>query len=49
MGERSTEFTVFFGKSEGNMPRGKISSKYEDNIKMDHNTKNRIVWPRFMV
>jgi hypothetical protein len=42
MGERSN------GKSEGNIPLGKTSSKYENNNKMDHNEKNRIVWPRFM-
>lgn len=48
MGERSAAYTVFVGKSEENLTRGKTSSKYEDN-KMDHNEKNRIVWPRFMI
>jgi len=47
-GERSTVYTVFNGKSEGNIPFGKTSSKYEDNDKMDHNENNRTVWPRFI-
>jgi hypothetical protein len=39
MGEASTAFTVFIGKT---------SSKYEDNDKMDHNERSRTVWPRFI-
>jgi hypothetical protein len=48
MGERNTAYTVFNGKSEGNITLGKTSGKYEDNNKMDHNEKNTIVWHRFI-
>jgi hypothetical protein len=47
-GERSTVYTVFNGKSEGNISLGKTSSKYEYNDKMDHNENNRTVWPIFI-
>ena len=48
MGERNIVYMVFIGKSEGNIPLGKTSSKYEDNNKMDHDEKNRFVCSRFM-
>jgi hypothetical protein len=47
--ERINAYTVFIGKSEGNLPLGKTSSKYDDdNNKKDHKEKNRILWPKFM-
>jgi len=46
--ERITAYTVFIGKSEGNIPLGKTGSKYEGNDKTIHNEMNRSVWPRFI-
>jgi hypothetical protein len=48
MKEKRNAYRVFVGKSEGKGPLGRISCRWEDNIKMVYLTSGRKLWSGLM-